>query len=105
MVDPFTRNKINSKSITFSISGVDGTNENTPGRGRKTGVDLPGYESNEWCKLSKAERSELQVCRKTNEGKAKTQSDYAKKFGRNKRKGNRGNSKSNKKLRAELSAL
>ena len=65
-VDPFVRNKANSKSVTFAISGVDG---DTQGRGSKTGVDLRWYDDDEWKKLSSSEQEELREWRKTNAGK------------------------------------
>ena len=101
-VDPYLKNKANTKSVTFAISNVEGK----PGRGAKTGVDLRWYDPSEWKTLSFEEQKELVEWRKTKEGKAATKDQADQLSKSNKRKKNREkNGSRNKKFKARIAAL
>ena len=102
-VDPYTRNKANTKTVTFANVS---TFEGQPGRGVKTGVDLRWYEQSEYQNLSKDQKAELTAWRATSEGKSATKEHFDSHKGNNKKRKNKDNRKQQKKkFRARVAAL
>ena len=66
-VDPFVKNLANKKTVSFQISALG--KPNSFGRGEQTGVDLRWYKSDEYSKLTPAEKMELNAWQRTAEGR------------------------------------
>ena len=103
-VDPYVRNKANTKTVTFaSVSAYEGQ----PGRGPRTGVDLRWYEKSEYSNLSKDQRAELMEWRNTAEGKSDTKehNDSLKADNQKQKKKEDKKQHKKKKFRARVAAL